>query len=218
MNEALRTCGKPHHVRDFAERLDLEPGVGRHDDDALDQAAQLVERLGTHVRLGQRLLQRLDVAAVGLGDIRVKTRQGTRRGGDVGFERVLALLEIVEFGLQAGRAEAVVDGLDQAASLRDVATSSLRLAPSPGSEAARCRFIPAWKARMNAATAAGSIRSCFNELAGELSIVSQTDLDPTGHHGDATALLGSITPKQAAAADPPGQTRPARPARPDPTG
>ena len=41
LDQALRIRGKPHHVRDLADQLDLEPDVGRHDDDALDQAAQL---------------------------------------------------------------------------------------------------------------------------------------------------------------------------------
>ena len=116
------------HPHDLAHHLHLLALGGRVQDHALDQAAQEAKRLVPQRRVGQRLVQPLDLAAVDLRQVRVQPDRRRRRGRQLLLQRRPAGLQLVQALLQAGRAEAVGDGVDQP-----------RACASPGRARAPCR-------------------------------------------------------------------------------
>src|SRR5262249_41590721 len=117
---------KIHHRGDLADELDLEAAVDRMQHDPLDEAAQDLERLGTRVGSGERLLQVRDLLAVKLGEVRMEARQ--RRGcvRDHSLELGLAALQLFELALQSRRAKPVGNRIDEPVQL---AGDLIQLAP-----------------------------------------------------------------------------------------
>jgi len=60
---------------DRADQLDGEAALGRHDDDAIDQAAQDPQRLGAGAWIAECLLQILHLAPIYLSKVGVQPRR-----------------------------------------------------------------------------------------------------------------------------------------------
>jgi hypothetical protein len=90
-----------HHVRDLAGELDCEASLGRGDRDALDQPAEDLEHIALGRGVGECVLQVGEPLPVDLGKIGMMPRRGRGCPRDIRLKRRLALLELVELGLQA---------------------------------------------------------------------------------------------------------------------
>jgi hypothetical protein len=103
------------HLCEMADELDSRRvivAVGGRDDHLVDQRASGLEGVGR--RAGdERLAEPGDAFAVDLGEAWMQRRQDGPRHGEGGTQRGSARLELVEPGLQAGRAQPVGDRLDE---------------------------------------------------------------------------------------------------------
>ena len=75
----MRPKPKRDHVGDLADQLNREAVLAWVHHDALNQAPENGQRLAVHRRVGERLVQPLDLAAVEAGEVGMEPRR-RRRG------------------------------------------------------------------------------------------------------------------------------------------